>query len=124
MLYLLVPSVSSDALKAVVSERMPPSVFICYSHDSDEHADRVLALADALRDCGIDVILDRYVNPAPEQGWPRWMDQSIEAARYVLLVCTETYRRRAMDQEEPGRGLGVRLGRESDLQPDLPPDPE
>ena len=25
-----------------------PRVFLSYSHDSDEHADRVLALADAL----------------------------------------------------------------------------
>ena len=33
-----------------------PRVFLSYSHDSDEHADRVLALADALCDRGIDVI--------------------------------------------------------------------
>src|SRR5512142_1590896 len=84
-----------------------PRVFISYSHDSDEHADRVLDLADALCAVGIDVILDRYVHPAPEQGWPRWMDQNIEAARFVLLVCTETYRRRVMGLEEPGKGLGV-----------------
>src|SRR5512135_636665 len=85
-----------------------PRVFLSYSHDSDEHAARVLALADTLCAGGIDVILDRYVHPAPEQGWPRWMDQNIEAARFVLLVCTEIYRRRVMDQEEPGKGLGVR----------------
>ena len=86
-----------------------PRVFISYSYDSDEHAARVLALADALCAGGIDVILDRYVHPAPEQGWPRWMDQNIEVARFILLVCTEIYRRRVMGQEEPGKGLGVRL---------------
>ena len=41
-----------------------PRVFLSYSHDSDEHAARVLALADSLCDGGIDVILDRYVHPA------------------------------------------------------------
>ena len=76
-LYLLVPSVSSDALQAVVSERMPPSVFISYSYDSDAHAARVLALADALCDHGIDVILDRYVHPRRRRaGPPGWSGTS------------------------------------------------
>ena len=85
-----------------------PRVFLSYSHDSDEHGDRVLALADALCDRGIDVILDRYVHPAPAEGWPRWMDRNLDEARFVLMVCTDTYRRRVMGREEPGRGLGVR----------------
>jgi len=84
-----------------------PRVFLSYSHDSDEHADRVLALADALCDGGIDVILDRYVDPAPKEGWPRWMDRNLDEAQFVLMVCTETYRRRAMGLEEAGKGLGV-----------------
>jgi SEFIR domain len=85
-----------------------PSAFISYSHDSDDHAGRVLALANVLCDDGIDVILDRYVHPAPEEGWPRWMDRSLDEAQFVLMVCTETYRRRVMGREEPGKGLGVR----------------
>jgi SEFIR domain-containing protein len=85
-----------------------PRVFLSYSHDSDEHADRVLALADALCDLGIDVILDRYVHPAPAEGWPRWMDRNIDEAQFVLMVCTATYRRRVLGQEEPGKGIGVR----------------
>src|SRR5271157_1812468 len=85
-----------------------PRVFLSYSHDSDEHADRVLALADALCDRGIDVILGRYVHPAPAEGWPRWMDQNLDEAKFVLMICTETYRRRVMGLEEPGKGLGVR----------------
>ena len=51
-----------------------PSVFLSYSYDSGEHADRVLELADALCDGGIDVILDRYVHlrrrRAGPSGWP------------------------------------------------------
>ena len=85
-----------------------PRVFLSYSHDSDEHADRVLALADALRDLGIDVILDQYVHPAPEEGWPLWMDRNFDEAEFVLMVCTETYRRRVMGLEEPDKGPWVR----------------
>ena len=85
-----------------------PRVFLSYSHDSDEHAARVLALADSLCDGGIDVILDRYVHPAPVEGWPRWIDRNLDEAKFVLIVCTETYRRRVMGLEEPGKGLGVR----------------
>ena len=84
-----------------------PRVFISYSHDSEDHADRVLALADALCDDGIDVILDWYVHPAPAEGWPRWMERNLDEAKFVLMVCTETYRRRALGLEEPGKGLGV-----------------
>jgi SEFIR domain len=84
-----------------------PRVFISYSYDSEEHADRVLALADALCDGGIDVILDRYVHPAPAEGWPLWMDRYLDEAEFVLMVCTEIYARRVMGPVEPGKGLGV-----------------
>ena len=96
-----------------------PRVFISYSYDSEEHADRVLALADALCDGGIDVILDRYVHPAPAEGWPLWMDRNLDEAEFVLMVCTEIYARRVMGPAEPGKDLGV-LWRGADLQPDLP----
>jgi len=91
-----------------MAEQEHPNVFISYSHDSAEHADRVLALADALRASGIDVVLDRFVHPAPVEGWTRWMDNHIDAADFVVLVCTEVYRRRVMGQGKAGEGLGVR----------------
>ena len=84
-----------------------PRVFISYSHDSAEHADRVIALAYALCDDGIDVTLDRYVHPAPAEGWPRWMERNLDEAQFVLMVCTATYRRRVLGRERPGTGLGV-----------------
>ena len=96
-----------------------PRDFISYSLDSDDHADRVLDLADVLRDDGIDVILDRYVHPAPAEGWPRWMDRNLDEAQFVLMICTKTFRRRVMGQEEPGKGLGVEHRKVLDLQPDL-----
>ena len=66
-----------------------PSAFLSYSHDSTEHADRILALAYALRDRGIDVILDRFVHPAPAEGWPLWMERNLKAADFVLLVLNQ-----------------------------------
>ena len=84
-----------------------PTVFISYSHDSTEHANRVLKLADRLVSEGIDVILDQY-EPAPPEGWPRWMDKHIRDADFVLMVCTETYYRRVMGEEKTGEGLGIK----------------
>jgi hypothetical protein len=84
-----------------------PSVFISYSHDSPEHIDRVLALADRLRADGLDCILDQY-ETAPPKGWPRWMERCIRDADFVLVVCTETYYRRVVGDEEPGKRRGVR----------------
>ena len=84
----------------------PPIIFISYSHDSSEHADRVLALSDHLRADGIDCILDQYENSPPE-GFPRWMDRHIRAADFVLMICTPTYHRRVMGEEEPDKGHGV-----------------
>lgn len=88
--------------------RKRTKIFISYSHDSDEHVDRVLALADRLSQDNIHVILDRYVHPAPEEAWPLWMETNLEAADFVLLICTEIYRRRVVGQETQGIGLGVR----------------
>ena len=82
-------------------------IFISYSHDSPEHAARVLALADQLIQDGLDCVLDQYVGDPPE-GWPQWMDREIKAAEYVLMICTETYYQRVMGEEKPGKGLGVR----------------
>jgi len=83
-----------------------PRVFLSYSHDSRAHQERVLALADRLRADGIDARLDQY-EPAPARGWPRWMEDQIDAADFVLVVATETYRRRFRGHEEAGKGLGV-----------------
>ena len=81
-------------------------MFISYSHDSVEHQDRVRALADRLREDGIDAFIDQYA-PAPPEGWPRWMDRQIRNADLVPLICTETYLRRVEGREEPGKGRGV-----------------
>ena len=66
-----------------------PRVFVSYSHDSDAHRDRVLALADRLRADGIEALLDQYVAHPPE-GWPTWAQQQITDADFTILVCTPT----------------------------------
>lgn len=83
------------------------TVFISYSHDTTDHAARVLALADRLRSDGIDCQLDQYV-AAPAEGWPRWTERQIDKAEFVLMVCTPTYYRRFAGEETPGTGQGVR----------------
>jgi hypothetical protein len=49
-----------------------PKVFVSYSHDSVEHAQRVLALANQLRTDGVEGWIDQYVQD-PEEGWISWM---------------------------------------------------
>jgi hypothetical protein len=83
----------------------PVKLFISYSHDSPEHIERVLELSNSLRqDAGIDSEIDQYHTML---NWPLWMEQKIEWADYVLIVCTETYLRRWNAEEPPGKGLGA-----------------
>jgi hypothetical protein len=85
----------------------PPRVFISYSHDSPEHAQHVLELAERLRKDGVDAQLDQYVAGTPAEGWPRWMLDRLDWADFVLLVCTEIYYRRFRGHEQAEEGRGV-----------------
>jgi tetratricopeptide (TPR) repeat protein len=85
----------------------PPKVLISYSHDSPEHAQHVLELAERLRKDGVDAQLDQYVAGTPPEGWPRWMLNQLDWAEFVLVVCTETYYHRFRGHEEPGKGKGA-----------------
>src|SRR4051794_9190811 len=82
-----------------------PKVFISYSHDSPVHCNQVLALADRLVSDGIVIQIDMY-ELAPAEGWTRWIYKSIEEAAFVLIICTEIYKRRAEGKEELGKGRG------------------
>jgi hypothetical protein len=81
-------------------------VFISYSHDSPEHQERVLALAERLRKDGIEAWIDQYVQD-PNEGWIRWMRSQVKQADRVLLVLTKPYQRRFEGDEEEGTGLGA-----------------
>jgi nucleoside phosphorylase len=96
----------SESAQATSSEATPPKVFISYSHDSQEHMEQVLKLANRLRADGIDCNIDQYEN-SPAEGWQRWMLNQVKAADHVLIVCTQQYDRRFRGQEETGKGKGV-----------------
>jgi hypothetical protein len=78
-------------------------VFISYSRDSSEHCGRVLSLSNQLRKDGLNCILDQY-EQAPPQGWPKWMDQHLSNSDFVLIICTKSYYKRVMGEEEQGKG--------------------
>jgi hypothetical protein len=99
------PSVEFRTLMADAPAAVP-RVFISYSHDSREHAARVLELAQKLRADCVDCWIDQF-EEGPSQGFPRWMVQQIARADLVLLVCTDAYRRRFDGVEELGKGLGA-----------------
>jgi hypothetical protein len=67
--------------------------------------DRVLALSNRLRKDGIDCHIDRD-EESPSKGWPQWCADQVEEADFVLVACTETYRRRFEGKEGAATGLG------------------
>ncbi len=91
-----------------MSELPKTKVFISYSHDSSEHSADVLAFSDRLNKNGVDCDIDQYLNGSPEEGWPLWMEQMLNEASYVLVICTETYWNRVQRKEKPGVGKGVK----------------
>lgn len=82
-------------------------VFVSYAQEDDAHKKRVTELVEDLRANGIDARFDRDVHGTPPQGWPRWMEEQIATAAYVVVVCTEVYLRRYEQREQPGKGKGA-----------------
>ena len=66
-----------------------PTVFLSYRQESEEHSERVRALAERLRERvaadGISVVLDQF-QPAggPDQGWARWSADQVRHATRVV----------------------------------------
>ena len=81
-------------------------IFISYSHDSQPHCDFVRGIADRLRKDGLDCMIDQHINGTPPEGWLRWMEKQIDAADFVLLMCTPDYLKRYLGEERDG-GKGV-----------------
>jgi hypothetical protein len=87
---------------------MPTKTFISYSHDNEQHSQRVLALANQLRAQGVEAEIDQY-ETRPPQGWPRWCEEQLrpENSELVLVVCTETYLQRIEGKVPADEGRGV-----------------
>jgi hypothetical protein len=85
----------------------PDEVFISYSWDSEHHVATVLEISNRLRSEGVDCVLDQY-EESPSEGWPRWMDRQIRDAQFVLMVCTENYYKKVMNETAANVGRGVK----------------
>jgi hypothetical protein len=84
-----------------------PRVFVSYAHDNDEHVERVRRFCVFLRKRGgVDA---RWDLPAAEmpQDWSLWMLREIRAARFVLVIASPAYRRRAEGDAAADEGRGV-----------------
>ena len=81
-------------------------VFISYSHDSEDHKQLVLGLANQLRAQGIDSNLDQY-EESPGDGWILWMEKEIDLSQYVIIICTKGYSDKWTDTVS-GYGKGVK----------------
>jgi tetratricopeptide (TPR) repeat protein len=81
--------------------------FISYSHDSAEHVDRIWDLCERLRNDGIDCRIDQHEFSPPE-GWPRWCRDQVQESQFVLVVCTEKYKRRYEGKAAAGEGKGAK----------------
>lgn len=79
-----------------------PRVFISYSHDSEAHSAWVLTLATHLRACEVDVVLDQW-DLGPGDDVPKFMEMAVGESDRVLMICTESYVRKA-DEGKGGVG--------------------
>lgn len=82
-------------------------VFISYTHEFAELDDQVWNLCEALRSDGIDCHIDEHEKDSPAKGWPRWCAAQVQYSDFVLVVCTEVYRRRFEGREKAKKGLGA-----------------
>src|SRR5215475_1554377 len=84
----------------------PVRVFVSYSHDDAVHENRVRDFWLFLRQNGVDARLDL---PAAEQrrDWTLWMGRELRECRFVLVVGSPEYKRRAEGDAPPEDGRGV-----------------
>lgn len=67
-----------------------PKVFISYSHDSQAHKAWTMNFAIRLRNSGVDAILDQW-ELQPGSDIPHFMEQHLNSADRVLMICSEAY---------------------------------
>jgi hypothetical protein len=79
-----------------------PTAFISYSWDNEPHKEWVRDLATRLRSDGVNVTLDQW-HSIPGDQLPEFMEKSIRENNYVLIICTQNYKRKS-DSREGGVG--------------------
>src|SRR5436305_781177 len=80
----------------VGAETRAPTVFISYSHDTPAHKKWVGELASRLVEKGVEVVLDQW-DLGLGDDVPKFMEKSVGEADRVLMICSETYVRKADD---------------------------
>lgn len=82
-------------------------IFISYSWESEEHKNLVKSLGEKLESDGLEVTIDQWdVKPGDELAL--YMEKAIEESDYVLIICSEGYKRKA-DNREGGSGYEARI---------------
>ena len=114
---------TQTAKAARVAAEKSGQTFISYSWDSDEHKAWVEAFATALRQNGVDVVLDRW-HLQPGADIYRFMESSVRSAEFVLVICTPAYAAKA-DDRVGGVGyeatiITVQLARQTDERKFIP----
>lgn len=84
-----------------------PKVFISYSHDTPEHKRWVSELGAKLRRKGVEVILDQW-HLHQDDDPAQFMDRGIRGSDRVLVICTDSYVRKA-NAGEAGVGYEPRI---------------
>ena len=81
-----------------------PKVFISYSHQGVDYEKRILEFANRLRSEGIDANVDLY-EEAPAEGWPRWMENQINTADFVLVFSSKSYHEKTHSEASKSKGI-------------------
>src|SRR5664279_1223515 len=102
----MAPTKADDSTDGSVDEA-PVRVLISYAHDDEPHTELVRAFWTFLRREGIDARLDLTARNR-RRVWTEWMSDQIREARYVIVVASPEYRRRAEASGDPSVGRGVR----------------
>ncbi len=93
-----IPPTSNQKPKKPSKEKKQITVFICYSHDSEEHQKNVLDLSEKLKQKNITVKLDLYEESCLKQSWPSWMLINIYEVNFVIVVSTAGYNKAWKDK--------------------------
>src|SRR5271165_909183 len=80
-------------------------VFISYTHETQEHMNRVWDLSERLRADGVDCRIDQQ-EESPIEGWPRWCRNQVQESQFVLIVSTAVYQRRYEGKKKASEGPG------------------
>jgi TIR domain len=86
-----------------VNQMQVPKVFFSYSHDSEEHKAWVLSLATRLEENGVAVTLDQWDLKVGDD-LPFFMESGLTDADRVVLICTESYVKKANEMRSGGVG--------------------